>query len=435
MTESAGPNSDLKLRLLLDIIRAISASSDLDEVLGHLLTSVRSVIPCEAAGLFVLSQAITPVRPSIAGRVIAGMAQHGFPDRPWKDDPMLNSGKGIVGDVIRTGRTAIVPDVRRDFRYVEGRAETLSEIAVPVVVGGAPIGALNLESDRLDAFARSDAEILEYIANAASIAIERALLNQEILEKRRIEGQLDVAREVQASLLPKRPPEIPGFETVAVNIPTIHVSGDCYDYIPLPGGRVGLVVADVAGNGVPAALTMASFCAALRTQLRHNTDLPEAISVVNAFLVDTLGPAEFVTAFCASLDPADGRLTYVNCGHNPPLLIRAGRPTEELGIGGALLGFPGVGEYQAGEVRLTGGDLLALYTDGVVEALGAGGEQFGVERLESVLRAGRARPVAETAREIIHATRAFTGSEHFEDDVTLLLLRQRGLDGAVPNEG
>jgi sigma-B regulation protein RsbU (phosphoserine phosphatase) len=423
--EPNGPGADLKLRLLQDIIRAVSASFDLDEVLDRLLNTVGSVIPYDAAGIFVLSKAITPVRAPIASHVIAGVAQHGFPDRPWKDDPMLKSGKGIVGDVIRTGTTAIVPDVRRDPRYVEGRAGTLSEIAVPIAVGGKAIGALNLESDRLDTFTGSDAEILEFISSAASIAIERALLNQEILEKRRIENQLEVAREVQASLLPKSPPEIPGFETVAVNIPSIHVSGDYYDYIPLSGGRIGIVVADVAGKGVPAALTMASFCAALRTQLRHDPDLPGAVTAVNAFLVDTLGAAEYVTAFGASLNPEDGHLAYVNCGHNRPLLIRADGPAVELDVGGIILGHDADTEYRAGEARLSRGDLLALYTDGVVEAMDATGEQFGVERLDSLLQAGRARPVEDTAREIIQAARTFTGSEHFDDDVTLLLLRRR----------
>jgi sigma-B regulation protein RsbU (phosphoserine phosphatase) len=415
---------DTQYRLLHEVTRASASSLDLDEALGHLLDSVSAAVPCDAAGIYVLKRAFAPEGPSVASHVIAGVAVRGFPKLPRENDQMLRSGFGIVGSVIRTGRRAIVPDVRRDPRYVEGRSETLSEIAVPITVQGGIIGALNLESDRLDAFTEADAEVLAFIADAASISLERALLHREILEKRWIDSQLEMARHVQASLLPKGPPDLPGYEIAAVNLPTLQVGGDYYDYIPLPGGRVGLVVADVAGKGVPAALTMASFRAALRMQLCHDPDVRTAVAAVNAYLLDSLREAEFVTAFCASLDPAPGRLAYVNCGHNPPLVLHESGAVERLERGGPILGYDSRSGHETGAATLAPGDLLALYTDGVVEAANSAGEEFDVTRLEEVLRASRALSAERMIGEVVAATRAFAGSDHYSDDFTLVLVRR-----------
>ena len=417
---------EIRCSLLLSITRAISSSFDLDEVLGQLLETVRTVVPYDAAGIFILSKTVSPVHAPFGSHMIAGMALHGFRQRPREDDPMLKHGRGIVGLVIRTGATVIVPDVRSDPHYVEGRPTTLSEIAVPITVGGRAIGALDLESDSLRAFSKADAEILEFIANAAALSIERTLLNQEILEKKRMDGQLEVAREVQASLLPQGPPRLDGYEIAAVNIPNIQVGGDYYDYIPLAGGDLALAIADVAGKGVPAALVMASFRAALRTQLGHDPDLPGAMAAVNAFLVDFLKESEFVTAFCASLKPADGRLRYVNCGHNPPLLLRADGRAEKLEDGGTILGFSRDALFAAGEVQLHPGDLLVLYTDGVIEARGPADEDFGIEGLERVLRTSTAAGAEGLIREVIQATQTFSGSTSYADDFTLVILRRAG---------
>ncbi len=415
---------DVRCSLLTSILRAISSSSVLDDVLYQLLDTVQTVVPYDAAGLFILSKTVSPVHAPFGSHLIAGMAVRGFRARPREDDRMLKSGEGIVGRVIREGTTVVVPDVGRDPDYIEGRATTRSEIAVPVRVGGRVIGALNLESDRPRNYSGTDAEVLEFIADAAALSIERALLNKEILEKKKLDSELEIARAVQTSLLAAEIPTLPGYEIAGLNIPAIQVGGDYYDYIPLAGAKLALAIADVAGKGVGAALVMASLRAALRTQLLHDPDVPDAMVAVNAFLVDFLKENEFVTVFCASLDSESGRLAYVNGGHNPPLLLRANGQTELLAQGGTILGFSRDTRYEEGETHLDPGDLLVLYTDGVAEAHNAAGEDFGLERLERALRDGVSTTVAGLIQEVVRSTRTFTGSSHFADDFTLVLLRR-----------
>ena len=205
MSKLALPQSEAKYRLLLDISQQISRTMDLQDVVAGLLGSVRSVVGYDAAGIFVLHRNM-PFRPAPDTNLIAAMASVGFGHSAERTDPMLRSGKGIVGHVIRTGETVVAPDVSRDPHYIQGRAQTRSEIAVPIVSNDEVIGALNLESDELDAFSIADAELLEAFAVAAAICIEKTFLHQQVVEKRLMEQHLKIAREVQASLLPADAP-------------------------------------------------------------------------------------------------------------------------------------------------------------------------------------------------------------------------------------
>lgn len=235
-TPPVTPGADVKYRLLLEISQQISRTIDLQDVLNHLLQSVRSVVQCDAAGIFVLNRNV-PCGMGSGLNMIAGMAAFGFQGLAEGRDPMLRSGKGIVGHVIRTGEIVIAPDVRLDPHYIEGRSETLSEIAVPIVSNAEVIGALNLESNRLQAFSAGDAELLEAFAVAAAISIEKAVLHRQVVEKQRIEQQLKLAREVQTSLLPTNAPIVPGYDIAGLNLPAWDVGGDYFDYFPLADGR------------------------------------------------------------------------------------------------------------------------------------------------------------------------------------------------------
>ena len=414
--------AELKLRLLVELSQRISRTLDLPAVLDDLLQALRSAIAYDAAGVFVLNRAV-PLRAD--GNLIAGMVQLGF-DKPLADDPMLRSGRGIIGHVIRTGETLIVADVRQDPRYIAGRVTTLSELAVPIVSEAGVIGCLNVESDAHAAFSEADAELLQFFASAAALSIEKALLHRQVLEKQRLEDQLSVARDVQSGLLPGGPPCLAGYDVAAVNLPTHAIGGDYYDYVPLDAERLGLVVADVSGKGVPAALLMASFRAALRTEMRRQTDLCVLAGELNAAVLEFRDAARFVTAVCCILDAASGTLRYVNCGHNPPLVLRRDGGCEALRLGGSALGLHASERFESGEAALEPGDCLVLYTDGVVEPADVGDAEFGVERLESAVRAAAGRPASEALQSVIEATRAFSGREGYEDDFTLVVLNRLG---------
>jgi sigma-B regulation protein RsbU (phosphoserine phosphatase) len=414
--------AELKYRLLLELSQRISRTLDLPVVLEDLLQALRSAIRYDAAGVFVLNRAVPLVRRSDPN-LIAGMMQVGF-DQPTANDPMLRSGKGIIGHVIHTGETVIAPDVRLDPRYVVGRRATLSELAVPIVSEAGVIGCLNVESDRTQAFSAADAELVEFFASAAAVSIEKALLHRQVLEKQRIEDQLKVAREVQSGLLPEAPPRLPGYDVAAVNLPSQAISGDYYDYVPLDGDRLGFVIADVSGKGIPAALIMATFRAALRTEMRRLKSLPAVAARLNGVVLEFRDAARFVTAVCGVLETTSGRVSYVNCGHNPPLLLRGTGGSERLRRGGAALGLFPRERFKAGTTFLEPGDSLVLYTDGVVEPEDEHETEFGDERLETVIRAAAGQPASEALRSVIQATQAFSGRDRYDDDFTLVVVHR-----------
>jgi len=412
----------LKYRVLLELSQRISRTLDLTTVLDDLIGALRRVVACDAAGVFVLSRAVSPLQRD-ERNLIAGMAQVGFA-APRADDPMLRSGKGIVGHVVHTGEAVSVPDVSLDPRYVAGRALTRSELAVPIVSDAGVIGCLNVESDSLAAFSAADAELLEFFASAAAVSIERALLHRHVLESQRIEQQLRVAHEVQAGLLPGAPPDLPGYDIAAIGLPTGAIGGDYYDYVPLAPERLGLVVADVSGKGIPAALIMATFRAALRHELRRQADLAAVAAQLNRVVMESRDASRFVTAVYGVLEQASGRFDYVNCGHNPPLLLRASGAEELLGQGGPALGiFVGDG-FEAGSARLDAGDTLVLFTDGVVEPTDARDVEFGAARLAEAVRGAAGRPAEDALQAVVEATRAHSGRNEYDDDFTLVVVRR-----------
>jgi len=358
------------------------------------------------------------------GRVIAGMAAVGFDDTPRDEDPMLRRGEGIIGHVIATGQTVIAPDVRLNPHYVKGKASTRSEIAVPIVSGGDVIGALNLESDTLDAFSEADVEYLEFFAVAAAISIEKAVLHREVLEKHRIEQQLGIAKEVQMALLPAADPVLDGYDIAGTNVPTWEIGGDYFDYLPQPDGRLGVAIADVSGKGVPAALIMATFRAALRAQRVRGIPLDAIAGRLNRILFDSMDASRFVTAFYGLLEPRTGSLAFANCGHNPPLLLRAAGPRDVLASGGPALGMWRAATFVQGAASVQPGDILVLYTDGVIEIMNAAGEMFGIDRLEDVIRRCPGYPSRDIVEAVVDATRAFAGRAGYEDDFTLVIIRR-----------
>ena len=417
-------SAEQKYRLLLEISHAIRDTLDLDEILGHLLDSVRTVLGYDAAGIFILNRDREAVPGGPPRPVIAGIAQRGFDPHPIEEDRMLFQGLGIVGHAIRTGESVVAPDVRLDPRYVEGRRSTLSEITVPIQRQGRPIGALDLESDRPCAYGPDDLEVLRFFADAAAISIEKAVLHRQLMERRRVEEQIRTAREVMARLLPEGPPAVPGYDLAGLCIPTFEIGGDYLDYIALPDGCLGLVVGDVSGKGIPAALIMATFRALLRSFAHAGLDPAPLMQAVSHQLHDCTGPETFVTAFYGALDPASGRFIYARAGHNPPLWIGTDGSARHLEEGGGILGSFEETPFEAGAITLAPGDALVLYTDGVVEITDPSEEEFGGRRLAQVVVDSLGGGSQAILDRIVRSTRAFTGAEAYADDFTLMIVRR-----------
>ena len=240
---------------------------------------------------------------------------------------------------------------------------------------------------------------------------------------------LEIAREIQNWLLPNQPPKIPGIEIAFQTRPANTVAGDYYDVFLRPGqtpeqDRVLLAVADVAGKSIPAAMLMATFQASLRSLSVTRSSLPDLIASVNRYAcTNSQGGLRFTTAFLAELDPITRALTYINAGHNQPMLCRKSGMLERLDAGGLPIGISTDVPYQSGSVVLAPGDWLVIFTDGVVEAVNTTDEEYGEQRLLAVVAGATEATPADMMQRILTSLDVFVGNTPQHDDVTCLLVK------------
>lgn len=416
---------ETKYQLILDISQKVRDTLDLDEILNHLLDSVKTVLDYDAAGIFVLNQNLVHGRHEVPREMIAGIARRGFDPGPPSEDAMLMHGQGIIGYVIHNCQTVIVPDVRLDPRYVAGRQATQSEITVPVIRNERAIGALNIESDQLSAYSNEDIDVLQFFADAAAISLEKAMLHKQLLEQELIGKELETARQVQTRLFPQSPPSLPGYDIAGICIPAEEIGGDYYDYIPLSRKRLGLAIADVSGHGIPSALVMTAFRALLRTKARGKSGPANIANTINRLLPEFTGDNHFVTAVYATLDISSGTLTYISCGHPPPLILNSDGEVHKLDRRNPALGVFQNLHYVSEQKQMAKGDILVLYTDGIIELMNQQGEFFGTKRLSEVIRENQSLALVSLVDKVIEATQLFTAYSGFRDDIALVLLKRK----------
>lgn len=408
-----GEADKTKLRLMVEISRKISTATERSEVLDFILDSAREVVDYDAAGIFLSDEESRTAR-CVAGR--------GYGEAVGAEVPLANDA-GIVGWVISTGESVIAAEAEENPHYLKLREETRGQLTVPIASDGKVIGAFSLERDRPDSFAEKDLEWLTVLATQVAIWIDRARHRRELLEKKRLDEELRIAREVQLSLLPAAAPELAGLDIAGINIPSRDIGGDYYDFIPIVADHLGIVVADVAGKGVPAALIMASFRAFLRAEIRNNYAIRTIFDRVNNLLHEIFQPHQFVTAFYGVLDLERRRFTSSNAGHNPPLLLRPDGRWRELKSGGTVLGLFEGTAYDEQFVDLVPGDVLVLYTDGLIEAENKAGRMYGQQRLRQFVRSHAHLSAAELCEEVYVDMRRFTGESHPDDDTTIVVAR------------
>lgn len=401
-----------EVEALYRISLLLNEKLELDEILEVLLDQVRGVVPYDAAALYL-------IQPESSD--LSWLVSRGYPEGTL-EKIRLKLGEGIVGWAAKSGELIAVGDVHRAERYVEARPETRSEMVVPLISGSRVIGVLNLESDRLNAFRDDDQHVLTSFASQAAVSIERARMSAELLDKQRLEHELGVARSIQKKFLPRDHPVLPGYDIAGRNLPSSTVSGDAYDFVPITDSQFGIMIGDVSGKGVSAALIMATFRAALRAEIRNRFSIIEIMSKVNVGLSESVETGQFVTAVYGVLDAASGRFSYANAGHNAPILLRADGTVERLRRGGPILGpFPQIG-YELGTLDLRAGDLLLFYTDGVTEAGAPEKEPYGGQRLIERLRASRELSSESIIDRILEDVRDYS-ERSLADDVTLIALR------------
>jgi len=404
---------------LMEISMKLSSSSAIEDVLHTILDSLRQVVNFDAAGIFVYNREMGQLEIDM----LVGYEKSERQKLHQKFQEGVKIGHGIVGTVIQTGQPIYDPDVRKDRRYIAAREGTLSELAVPILLRGEVIGALNLEADRMDAFSERDLRSLTTFANHAGVALERARADRIRLHSRRMQEEISLARKIQASFLPTKTPDFAPYDLAGTNFPSSEVGGDYFDFIPITQTDMGVAVGDVTGHGVGAALLMANFRACLRIESRNNFTVRAILSKVNDYLYETNLPESFVTAVYGVLDRQNHMFSYANAGHNPPFRMRRDGSIEWLQVGGLLLGaFPNV-DYEETAIRLEPGDILVFYTDGVTEAYDSAGSEFGIDRLTSLVRELRDLPAGEMVRRISDSVHQFQMVDSVQDDLTISVIK------------
>jgi serine phosphatase RsbU (regulator of sigma subunit) len=409
-------HSARRLRLVNEIHQALARPLDLEDLLDLILDRVFDHLRPESGAIY-LRRADGDFSRA-AFRSLAGV------------DADVPISRTLAREVADRAQAALVLDARLDARFAAAESIVASGVrslvAAPLLDAAGSLGLIVLSSRlHVRRFDEQDMELLTSLASAAALRIRNLELAEEAAERRRLEEELTLARRIQTALLPARLPELPGWELYAGNAPSRRVSGDYYEIFARGEGReCVLMVADVAGKGVGAALLTASLAALSAGPLEEGQPPAEVCTRLSRLLYKRTPPEKYATAFLAVLEPASGGFRYANAGHNPGLLLRASGEAERLGASGPPLGLLPAAAYGEGGGALAPGDSLVLYTDGVTEAADPAGEEYGLDRLTELWRRRRGEPLAAAAKALEDALTAFVGGAPDADDRTLVVVRR-----------
>lgn len=336
----------------------------------------------------------------------------------WQDHDLIHS-------VMTNGEAEIRNNEPLDSIFNTEQSIKGDLICAPLKTDQRVLGVLLLAGISPLRFAAHQLKLVNAVALQVGPALEIARLYQVAVEKGRMEQELRQAYEVQANLIPRQTPQIEGWEFAGRWQPARELSGDYYDFIPLADGHLGLVTGDVADKGMPSSLFMVFTRSAVRSAVSHIHSPAEAINQTNDLVAQESQNGLFVTLMYGCLEPESGRLEYVNAGHNPPILIEsASGKLRELRSTGIPLGISPQFNYMEKVVYLNPDDYLIFYTDGVTDAINKDFEEFGLQRLQGVIKANRGKTAEEMASEINAAVLKFTGDRPLFDDLTLMVVKR-----------
>ena len=310
-----------------------------------------------------------------------------------------------------------------------------AELLLPLSVKNKLLGFISLSQKRSEEpYSGTDLRLLKSVAAQTGLALENARLTsaiaEEVAQRERLNREVEIAREVQERLFPQELPAIPGLDYCGKCRPARGVGGDYYDFLALPGGRLGIALGDVSGKGIAAALMMASLEASLRAEaMRGTDDLSTVIHNVNRLVYGATADNHYATFFYAQYNPSGRRLSYVNAGHNPPLLFRqrgGEQKVERLADGGTVIGLFPTSAYRQCEVVLEPGDLFVAFTDGITETMNLAEEEWGQEQLVRTIEACDRLRTTELIDQILSAADRFASGAKQHDDMTLVVVRVSG---------
>ncbi|HUK54938.1 MAG TPA: GAF domain-containing SpoIIE family protein phosphatase [Candidatus Binatia bacterium] len=337
--------------------------------------------------------------------------------------------QGLAGWVATHGETVNIADAYKDERFVATFDQktgflTRSVLCHPIRNNNEQIvGVLQLLNKKSGPFSGGDEGFLEAISLHVALALENARMHRAMLAQERLERDLALARSIQSALLPDSPPALPEFEISVFHRPTQMVGGDYYDFLMLDPETLLTVVADVEGKGVASALMMSNLQAMLHTLVGHLHSLERLVEAINNLMASESRQRKFMSMFVAMLDRTHHGLHYINAGHVPPAVIRAGGEIESLREGGMVIGVIPEQSYERGFLRLEKGDVFIACTDGITEAMDRAGEEYGLERLIETVRKHRNLKAQEIVNRVLAEVDEFSRGGVHEDDKVVLILK------------
>ena len=410
------------LTVLNEISREITSILDLDDLLERIGTLLKRVIDFQMFSILLWSDRREQLEHHFSSR---------YGERITRERT-IRLGHGIIGIAAEQRQPILVPDVRKDPRYLTENMETRSELSVPLIYKGKVIGVLDLEHTRVNYFNEDHQRTLSTLAAQVAISIANARLYQRIHEEeQRMERDLDMARQVQLRLLPSAPPKPQRAEFAASFLPARSIGGDVYDFLDYGPGRTALAVGDVSGKAAPAALYAALVSGILRSLATQHLPPAELLAALNVQLQERKLDAQYVTMLIAVWDDFNQTLEIANAGSVQPLFVTTSSTSlthaidvKTIEAEGFPLGLFPDAQYEAFTLSTQPGDLIVFFSDGIVDAGNAAGEMFGSERLATLLqRHPTATQSAQAAVDaIVDAVSQFqSGTEHFDDETVVVL--------------
>lgn len=405
-----------RLHRILEAAKLLNSTLDLAELTAIILRIIRDEVGTQRGTVFVMDRVRLRLR-SLVAQDVEGK------------DIVVPLGQGIAGTVGATGETINIPDAYADSRFDPSFDAMLGYrtndiYCMPIVNRvGEIVGVLEL-LNRARPVTEEDEEFLAGVSVHVGLALENAQLHREIVEKRKIEQELVLAREIQENFYPNIPEAYGGVEICASSEMCEAVGGDYLGYFPFEDGRFLVILGDVSGKGIGAALVMSSLHAACRALVRHVHAIEDVTSILNETFVETTGAGVFVTMLIMLVDPIGRRVHYIRAGHNPPLTVTSsGAAILFDGGGGPPVGLFAELKFKREISNVEPGSVLVIYTDGVSEAENRYGDQFGVDRLTGIVAATRSTSATHIHASVRGALKEFVGDEPTHDDSTLIVLK------------
>jgi len=406
------------LALISKVGITLLASATLNETLEQIVSLVFEAVPADRCLLMMRDEGSQELRVGVA-RLRDRVGEVGE----------IRVSRNVLDEVVMRGKSVLTSDAQHDPRFASGTVVLQgirSVLAVPLGVSEKVFGIIYADSPIADGrFTEDHLKVLTTLASVAAIRVENARLAEARLQQERLERELQLAMEIQQRFQPTAPPVVPGYELQGISFPCYEIGGDYYDFIEREDGRLVIALGDVSGKGTAAALLMSSLHASVHAQTGSHDTLSETISAVNRYLADNIPSNRFVTLFYAELDPASGALSFLNAGHNPPLIVHAAGTVEQLASGGLPLGIKRNAEYREGRTQMQMGDVLVIYSDGVTEAASPSGEEFGVTRLYEVVSRNIEASAAGVRDRIESALTKFSQGTQAADDITLVIVKRQ----------